>query len=358
MARFILTIIVILFISGGISAQTYDRRYNPNYMWTSFDENFSAPDLDRSVWEPARHFKRGLGFLVDSAITMKVDNGNLELKMQHIPKYRDSIWNTSGWKHIYSNYVGGEVHTLKRFSYGVFECRAKFAHKSGSWPAFWLIGGEDIPCPPGGHASEIDIAELASVSDFPTMMHVIHRYYPPANCNESNIKKKDIKSYHIGKKHKYETYKCIWTPERIQYFINDKLKHEVINHDYEWFPSIPLNLILSQQVTQCYDLLDKIDPITPQTSYFDWVKVREFFLAPEITCPNVITSEATATMDVDSLASQIAWQLTPAELFTASEGKGKKATITRVDNSNGPGKITYTFQMPSGEVFTSEKTFE
>lgn len=354
----VLTIIGCVLISVGLHSQTYDRRYHPDYMWTSLDENFSGPQLDRNVWVPSTHFKRSLGFLIDSTITVKVNKGNLELKMQHIPHYLDSIWRTSGWEHIYSNYVGGEVNTIKKFRYGVFECRAKYALKSGSWPAFWLIGGEDIPCPPGGYGSEIDIAELTTENDFPTMMHVIHRYYPPENCNESNVVNKNNKKYHISGRHKFYTFKCVWTPARIQYFINDKLMHEVINEDYEWFPSIPLNLILSQQVTQGYDMLNEIKPITPQTSYFDWVKVSQFFLAPEINCPDTITSEGTATLDVDSLAREVYWQLTPVEGFTTSEGKGKIVRIIKAANATASGKITYTFQMPSSEVFTSEKTFK
>lgn len=358
MKGFVLTIIAMTFLSDGLYSQSYDRRYHPEYMWTSFEEDFLGPTLDRSIWEPTIHYQRALGFLVDSTITVKVNKGNLELKMQHVPDYIDSIWRTGGWETINSDYIGGEVNTKKKFRYGIFECKAKFALKSGSWPAFWLIGGEEMPCPPGGHGSEIDIAELVSETDFPNMMHVIHRYYPPVDCNTSNIVNKNIKRYQISAKPKYSTYKCLWTPEKIQYFIDDKLMHEVINHGEEWFPSISQRLVLSQQVTQGYDLGQAIKPVTPQTSHFDWVKVRQFFLAPEITCPDTIYSEATATMDVDSLASDITWKLTPNHHFTTSEGAGKIVPVERVPNTNGPGKITFTFQMPSGEVFTSEKTFQ
>ncbi|HEY3373265.1 MAG TPA: family 16 glycosylhydrolase [Prolixibacteraceae bacterium] len=358
MKGFILTLIGLVLIGGSIYSQTFDRRYNPKYMWTTLDENFSKPTLDRSVWNPSTHFKRGLGFLVDSVITIKVNDGKLELKMQHTPHYLDSIWRSRGWEPIYSDYIGGEVVSLQKFSYGVFECRARYALKSGSWPAFWLIGNDGTPCPPGGHGSEIDIAELSAASDFPTMMHVIHNYDPPVNCNEANAMGKDEKSYSVSRRQKYVTYKCVWTPQRIQYFINDKLKHEVINQGYDWFPSVPLNLILSQQVTQGYDMAREIKPVTPQTSYFDWVKVRQYFLAPEITCPDAIPTEGTATLDVDPLATKVSWQLTPAQLFTTSDGTGKTAHIVRAANANGQGKITYTFQMPSGEVFTAEKTFD
>lgn len=358
MKRFVFTLIGLILISAATYSQIYDRRYNPNYMWTSFEEDFSGEKLDRSVWKPASRFKRNLGFLVDSLLTVKVEKGNLELKMRHAPHYLDSLWTQKGWRHEYSHYMGGEVSTHQKFRYGVFECRAKYALKSGSWPAFWLIGNDGTPCPPGIHGSEIDIAEVSCASDFPTMMHVIHRYSPGGNCEIATQVNKNEKRYSIRGRSKYVTYKCIWTPETIRYYVNDRLMHEVNNKGYEWFPSIPMNLILSQQVTQGFDFAAEVKPVTPQTSFFDWVKVRQFFLAPEITSPDSITLQGTATMHVDALATNISWQLSPAELFITSSGTEKKATISRINNSNGPGKITYTFQMPSGETYTAEKSFQ
>jgi beta-glucanase (GH16 family) len=169
-------------------------------------------------------FERHLGFLIDSTITLGVNNGNLELKMQHVPNYLDSIWKTTGWEHVYSNYVGAEVNTFQTFQYGIFECRAKYAYQSGSWPAFWLFGGDGTPCPPGGYGSEIDIAELSCEAIDPEMMHVIHRYYPPIDCNKSNQEDVNKNSYLMSMTDSYSTYKLVWTPEKIQYFINDVLK--------------------------------------------------------------------------------------------------------------------------------------
>ncbi|HAH25655.1 MAG TPA: hypothetical protein DCL77_18175 [Prolixibacteraceae bacterium] len=357
MKGFALTVFWILFIISEGYAQTYNRHSDPKYMWTSLDENFNGSSINPKLWKPTTRFKRQLGFLIDSPKTIRVKKGNLWLTMRNAHAYLDSLWSSKGWKRDNPKYVGGEIVSMNKYCYGVFECRAKYARKSGSWPAFWLIGNDGLPCPLGPHGSEIDIAEMSSAGDFPTMMHVIHRYYPTGNCAVSNQVAKDRKSYQVSAIRAYSTYKCIWTPDKIQFFINDKLKHEVINHNYEWFPSFPLTLILSQQITQGQDAEGLLNPVTPQTSKFDWVKVRQFFLAPEITCPDVIPSEGAALLDVDPLASHITWKLTPAERFSTSEGTGKSAPIIRANNTNGQGKITYTFQMPSGETFTAEKTF-
>lgn len=355
----ILLISLISLVTGSaLYSQKVDRHYDPRYTWTTFHDEFSGVTLDRKEWSVTTRFKRGLGFLIDSNQTINMRKGNLLLRMKRTPNYLDSIWNSKGWQQVRSDYVGGEITTKRKFQYGVFECRAKYAHKRGSWPAFWLIGGKEVPCPPGGEGSEIDIAELAREGDHPLMMHVIHRYYPPKNCDVSIQKNVNKKIYPIQRKQKYSTFKCIWTPNRIQYFIDNELMHEVINNNYEWFPKYPLNMILSQQVLQAYDVYGEIKPITPQTSRFNWVRVKEFFLAPEISCPSSIPQQAMATLDVDSRASNITWKLSPVTLFATSEGIGKTATITRAVNRNGPGKIIYTFNMPSGEVFTAEKQFD
>ncbi len=60
-------------------------------------------------------------------------------------------------------------------------------------------------------------------------------------------------------------------------------------------------------------------------------------------------------MDVDPAATNITWALSPGYLFSgATTGSGATANIVASSNQ-GKGKITYTFNMPSGETFTAEK---
>lgn len=171
-------IFTILFINFTLG-QSASRYANPNYMWTALIENFDEP-IDRvNIWNVQSHYKRDLGFLVDNPSNINIQNGNLELKMRYVPNYLDSLWKTTGWEHVYSNYTGAEISTKKMYRYGIYECRAKYAKQPGSWPAFWIIGGDGIPCPPGGYGNEIDIAEMFSHSPFPILHHLVHRYYPP-----------------------------------------------------------------------------------------------------------------------------------------------------------------------------------
>jgi hypothetical protein len=61
-------------------------------------------------------------------------------------------------------------------------------------------------------------------------------------------------------------------------------------------------------------------------------------------------------MDVDPAATNISWVLTPSYLFNgATSGNGTTVSISGASSCQGKGKITYTFNMPSGETFTAEK---
>jgi len=343
MNKLLIMLLFGLFISLNGYSQTIPREVNENYMQTVFFEDFLGTQLDRYQWDVTT-FKRGLGVLADDPQTIQVLEGNLKLNMIYSPNY------TSGG--YTGDYVGGEISTKISYNYGSFECRAKFAHQLASQPAFWLLGDDGLPCPPGGYGNEIDIAELKCEDSSPLSIdHVIHRYYPLADCSGSYHVQKNLHEYFgMSFDDNFHIFKCVWTPYNIDYYVDGIRTHQVFNSGQEWYPNLFLYPILSQQI------LDPIGaPIAPQTSYFDYVRVKQFFLAPVITGPNCICSTGVETLDVVAEAKNIIWQLTPASLFTTSTGIGKTANIIRASGAIGVGKITYTFQMPSGETFTSFK---
>ena len=95
---------------------------------------------------------------------------------------------------------------------------------------------------------------------------------------------------------------------------------------------------------------------TPQTSRFHWVKVREFFLAPEINSPEEIWNTTIASLDVDDAATDITWELFPEALFSGpTNGSGTQATIKPASGFHGKGKIYFRFKMPSGETYYADK---
>ena len=132
-------------------AQSNPRMENVNYMYTAFYDDFDTPNLDRSQWNVSHHGKKDCGIWVDGLNTVNQANGCLNLSIISSPGYTTTMWNDSI---ISADYISGEVATDSVFHYGSFECRVKYAHQIGSWPAFWAIGGDGIPCEQGGGAGD------------------------------------------------------------------------------------------------------------------------------------------------------------------------------------------------------------
>ena len=234
--------------------------------------------------------------------------------------------------------------------YGSFECEASFANGIGSWPAFWSFHNK--PCQ-NNEGPEIDFAEYFcwyNVNQGKKLGHFIHHWI----CNGGGEEDTD---YEAPKYVFYATtniYKCIWTPEKIEFYVDNVKKVTYENNGEDWFPYQAVRVIVSQQILQPKS---GGSVVAPQTSYFDYVHVKKFFLAPEITISSdVICTSDTATLDVDDDATNISWSLSPTYLFSgATTGTGTNASVS-VSNYNGEGKITYSFKM-GDETFTAEKTF-
>lgn len=332
--------------SKNLYSQSYPRNENPNYMWTSLDEQFNT--LSTSVWDISHNILREGWFIwVPGAPTVTCSNGKLFLSMHYSPGYTTTDQEGNP---ITADYIAGEVSTKQKFSYGIFECKATFAHEKGSFPAIWLYS--DAHCSITARP-EIDIVECKHERLFEPPLHNAIWYYP-LNCQPQTCEfVHDKSSFSWGEPH---TYKLVWTPSKIEFWVDNTLLTTVVESGQNWYPNLEQKLILSQQITKVLGGGDLIE--TPQTSSFDWVKVKEYFLAPEISCPDLICTTGTSVLDVDSKATNITWALTPANLFSgAKTGSGKTASITAASNVSGQGKITYTFTMPSGETFTAEKTF-
>ncbi len=212
-------IIICFFFIGNAKSQS--RQYNESYTYTVFVDNFIGTSLDRTKWRVENAYKRGIGLLKDIPATLRVQNDNLELTMVSCPNCTAGSYQ--------GNYAGAEVASLVPFPYGIFECRAKYAQGDGSWPAFWMIGGDGTPCPPGSYANEIDIAEnfCGGIGDY--LEHNIHHYHPTSDCAHSEFHTVDHIKYSFNANNSYHVFKCIRTPTKISYYVDGNLKHEILN---------------------------------------------------------------------------------------------------------------------------------
>jgi beta-glucanase (GH16 family) len=360
MKKILFTTFFITIVLINLYSQTYLRTENPKYSQTVYFEDFNLYQNFINRWTPISHELGGtlnnkFYIWVDSTSTVNINENSsrLELSALYSPGYTTTMWASfqNPDSTIIEDYIAGQVQSIQDFPYGVFECNAKFNYKKGAFPAFWLYN--DTMCFESKRP-EIDIVEMKYDDTNPTYDNNI--FYYPYGCGSSySIDFKET-GFNWSTENTF-TFKCVWSPNKIEFWVDNELKHTTYQIDHPSdYPDMKMHIRLSQQLWPYKNKIDNID--VPQTSYFNWVKVKEFFLAPEITCPTVICSADTAAMDVDPSADSITWSLMPTNLFSGTKtGTGKNAIITAAYGASGEGKIIYSFKMPSGEYFTAEKSF-
>jgi beta-glucanase (GH16 family) len=82
----------------------------------------------------------------------------------------------------------------------------------------------------------------------------------------------------------FHVYKCVWTPDKIDFYMDNVLKNTALktSDNSGDFPYLPLQIKLSQQVPN----LPCWSPICPQTSYFDYVKIKKILSCSPNNLPN------------------------------------------------------------------------
>ncbi len=350
-------IITGIFLRFNAYSQNNPRMENPDYAVTVFDDDFEGNWRDN--WKPSSggYISPNFGVIliwVDSTATIHQDKNIGELYLTALES--ENYWGSSDNGPITADNISGEVRSKDRFLYGVFECNATFGYKHGSFPAFWLFF--DTVCE-YDYGSEIDIVELKYEEDS-TGLDNNAFYYPCAAGGFEGVTdafKDNEFDWSTGMAH---TFKCIWTPTKTEWYVDNSLLHTIYNTGDNHYPNKTMDIRLSQQLFPYNEEMDDID--VPVTSTFHWVRAKQFFLAPEITISSdVICTTGSAIMDVDPDATNITWQLSPTNLFSGTtSGTGKTASISVNPSASGQGKITYSFDMPSGNTFESfeaEKAF-
>lgn len=376
-----LVISIFLFLAKFNYAQWFpynSREWDINWTITKFSESFNDVTLDTEKWDVMINFGRGNCMFRDLPnVTYSVDGQYLNLNMIYQP---GSCFLNDNGDTICPAYISGEVWSDEQFKYGIYEGRMKFATQRGSWPAFWFFGGSDSEDPlySNGYHSEIDIAEYNWYSKWygydPTTEHVLHWWGPQGALpigGETKVEAPvDWDNWH--------TFKLIYTPYYLEFYTNgtlnwkksrfyiingtgekldinvEQITESTVYYKHEGFPQHAGHIILSQQASGNVEM----PLVAPQTSLFDWVTFKQFFLAPEITLSSDnICASGTATASLDEDASDISWSLSPASLFTGTtSGSYTTASINVASTASGLGKITFTFKM-GDETFTVDKSF-
>lgn len=187
---------------------------------------------------------------------VEVDNGNLIISATKT----DTL------------YESGRITTKDKFEfqYGTIEVKAKLAIGQGIWPAIWMLG-HDISEVGWPRTGEIDIMEY--VGKEPHQIH--HTLHTQDSWGQSkNTKVKTIEDIEDG----FHIYKCKWTEEKIDFFIDDELIYsfnpENKNED-TWPFNKPFYIILNVAIGGNFGGPEVDDSIFPQEFLVDYVRVYE-----------------------------------------------------------------------------------
>jgi len=354
------------------------REWNPTYLQQKFVDEFNGSTLNGNFWDIDLCRSRGYkGNNEGEPNNITVSNGTLKLTARYSPGNVDN--NCSDNSHFISDYTTAEVWSKwnnYRYKYGSFEAQCFIPRGDHYYYAYWLWGPGGSGYPQDGFTSEIDIAEGCAWSDgtHHNMKSTFH-LWPQTGGDQVSLPDDASFGYGTGYEGAWHNYKIVWNPYEVIFYIDsnevwrrskyytgsdiiandvgmNQIQANVTYHKRDWFPNDEMITIFQMHVTKGI-----VSTELPASMEVNYVKIKQFFIAPEITVPSQICSTGTATMNVDPLASNITWQITPSNLVVTSSGTGLTANIAASSTASGTGTITYTFSMPSGETFTASKSF-
>ncbi|NGY37869.1 glycoside hydrolase family 16 protein [Flavobacterium sp. XN-5] len=171
-----------------------------------YADEFDGTEYDQKYWTSyqTQSWKSAWNYYVvpNDASLAEVKDGNLYLRAR---------WNSNT-----DLPETGAIQTLNKlsFKYGKLEVRAKFTSSGvGGWPAIWLMPQNPVYSgwPQGG---EIDIMERLNNESF--VHQVVHQV--DGNSNPISTDSKPVINASD-----YNTYGIIKTPNRIEFYVNNKL---------------------------------------------------------------------------------------------------------------------------------------
>ncbi len=354
------------------------RSWNTEYMQQVFFDGFDGTSLDQNIWTV--ELCRGRGYKENNEgepDNIEVSNGTLKLFSKYNPGNIDkNCWDSS---HFVSDYTSAEIWTQNypyRYKYGSFEAKCFMPRGDHFYYAYWLWGPGGNGFPFDGFTSEVDISEGVEWNDGTHhKMKATFHLWPQDGGGEIELPEDVSKSYGTEYEGDWHIYKMIWNPYEIIFYIdsnevwrrtrfhtnkdlekNDVSMNEIETgityNDRNWFPNDEMATVFQMHIQK-----GVLPWELPAAMEVDYVEVKQFFLTPEIDCPDFICSTQTITLDADPNAENVRWDLTPASLFETASGTGGSALIKAANGARGEGNITFSFEMQSGETYSIGKSF-
>lgn len=171
-----------------------------------------------------------------------------------------------------SNYTSARLMTKGKFEqqYGRFEARIRLPFGQGIWPAFWMLGDDNMGTEIWPNIGEIDIMEYRGQE--PTIVHgsVHGPGYSGANPVTKSYDLLDDRldtGFHI--------YGVEWGPQYINFYVDGVLYNQITPKDVpgEWVFDRPFYMILNLAVGGSFVGSPDNNTRFPQTMLVDYVRV-------------------------------------------------------------------------------------
>lgn len=213
-----------------------EERKNDNWelVWQDEFDYSGKPDETKWKFETGMVRNNEAQYYTDSLKNAFVENGYLHLvahKEKHAnEKYKNEGIKGKSWmKWAYdkdsADYTSASLTTngLHEWQYGKIEVSAKLPEGRGTWPAAWMLGKNrsEVGWPECG---EIDIMEHVGYNN-DSIHGTVH------TMAYNHIKGTQVgKAVHIKNPNtEFHTYAVIWTPEKIEFLLDNEVYHEFRN---------------------------------------------------------------------------------------------------------------------------------
>lgn len=195
------------------------------------DEFDKAGKPDPQKWDFETGFIRNheLQYYTSSKKNARVRNGHLiiESRMEKVRNQDFASFTHEDWRknRRFGEYTSASLTTKGKaaWRYGRIEVRAKLPRGYGQWPAIWMLG-ENWDMVGWPLCGEIDIME--NVGFDPDYIHgTVHTYAYNHIKGTQKGKKVEVNEPWAH----FNTYSIDWTPEKIDFYVNDRIYNSVAN---------------------------------------------------------------------------------------------------------------------------------
>lgn len=264
---------------GNITSANVKDPYRENRVLV-WEDDFDEETLNINNWSYATGYIRNneLQYYTNNSKNVYIENSNLVFKA-----IKEQVNGYKNGEPTVFNWTSASIETAKKkeFQYGRFEAKMKIPQTLGSFPAFWTLGNTyDYVYNDNGnlgnqgeswaYCGEIDIMEHKQGKAYTTAGSIYDMGSGTTDIGRVNSHEIDFNKYHI--------YALEWTPEKIEFYVDDILISSHLISDNMYMFKMPHYIILNLAIGSSGGGVPPSD-INEYVVFTDWIRVY----APQIT---------------------------------------------------------------------------